>query len=125
MSLRDEEITEVVIGAAIEVHRQLGPGLLESVYRSCLRHELELRECVALPEVPLDLTYKGLLIENGYRMDLVVEGRVVVEVKTVEAVTDLHEAQLLTYLKLSGHRTGLLLNFKTRRLKDGILRRVL
>jgi GxxExxY protein len=123
--LEDETITEVIIGSAIEVHRHLGPGLLESAYRRCLLHELRLRDVPATSEVPLDLTYKGMLIPASYRIDLLVADRVIVEIKTVDTVTPLHEAQLLTYLRLSSRRSGLLLNFKTLRLKDGITRRVL
>ena len=120
MPLHDEDITEVIIGAAIEVHRHLGPGLLESVYPRCLVHELRLRNVPVASEVALDLEYKG-----SYRLDLLVDNRVVVEIKAVDAVTPIHEAQLLTYLRLSGHSAGLLLNFKVKLLKDGITRRVL
>jgi GxxExxY protein len=125
MNLQDEALTDAIIGAAIEVHKHLGPGLLESAYRTCLVHELRLRDVIALPEVCLDLEYKGLIVPASYRLDLLVADRVVVETKAVEKVTPLHEAQLLTYMRLSGRRTGLILNFKVRMLKDGITRRVL
>ncbi|MCA9491531.1 MAG: GxxExxY protein [Myxococcales bacterium] len=125
MALHDEEITEAIIGAAIEVHRHLGPGLLESAYRRCLAHELELRGVEVATEMPVDLRYKRLEIAASYRIDLLVADRVMVEAKTVDQITPLHEAQLLTYLRLSGRKSGLLLNFKVRLLKDGIVRRVL
>lgn len=125
MSLQDEALTEAIIGAAIEVHRHLGPGLLESAYRRCLAHELALRAVPVTSEVSLDLEYKGLRVPAIYRIDLLVADRVVVEVKTVDTFLPIHEAQLLTYLRLSGRTTGLLLNFKVRLLRDGILRRVL
>ena len=113
MALHDEDITEAVIGAAIEVHRHLGPGLLESAYRRCLVHELRLREVAVASEVSIDLEYKGLLVPASYRIDLLVADRVIVEIKAVDPITPLHEAQLLTYLRLSGRKSGLLLNFKS------------
>jgi GxxExxY protein len=125
VALHDEEITEVIIGAAIEVHRHLGPGLLESAYRRCLAHELRLRDVPVLSEVSIDLEYKGLLVPASYRLDLLVADKVIVEVKAVDKVTPIHEAQLLTYLRLSSRKAGLLLNFKVKLLKDGITRRVL
>lgn len=125
MALHDKEITELVIGAAIEVHRYLGPGLLESAYRRCLVHELRLRDVPVLSEVSIDLEYKGLLVPASYRLDLLVADRVIVEVKAVDRVTPIHEAQLLTYLRLSSRKSGLLLNFKVKLLKEGITRRVL
>jgi GxxExxY protein len=125
MPLHDEDVTEQVIGAAIEVHRQLGPGLLESAYRRCLVHEIGLRGIPVASEVPIDLEYKGLLVPACYRIDLLVADRVIVEIKTVDQVTPIHEAQLLTYLRLSRRKTGLLLNFKVKVLRDGITRRVL
>lgn len=125
MPLHDEALTEVIIGAAIEVHRHLGPGLLESAYRRCLVHELRLREVPVASEVSLDLEYKGLLVPASYRLDLLVADRVIVEVKAVDKTTPIHEAQWLTYLRLSGRKAGLLLNFKVKLLKDGITRRVL
>ena len=121
----DEGISRGVLGAAIEVHRQLGPGLLESSYRRCLFHELRLRGMGGLTEVPLPLAYKGLVIEGAYRMDLLVEDSVVIEVKAVDEVIDVHKAQLLTYLRLSGKQTGFILNFNKKTMKEGIVRRVL
>ena len=125
MVLQDEEITEAILGAAIEVHRHLGPGLLESAYRRCLVHELRLRGVAVAEEVILDLEYKGLLVPASYRLDLLAADRVIVEIKAVDHVTAVHEAQLLTYLRLSGRKSGLLLNFKVKLLRDGITRRVL
>lgn len=120
-----DQLTDRVIGLAIDVHRELGPGLLESAYEACLCHELKAAGIAFGHQVPLPVNYKGVWIEAGYRLDLVVERRLVVELKTVEAIAPVHEAQLLTYLKLTGLRTGLLLNFNTPLLKDGIRRMVL
>lgn len=123
--LEHEQLTEQIIGAAIEVHRHLGPGLLESAYRKCMVRELELRELEVQAEVPLPIEYKGISIEPAFRMDLVVNGLVVVELKAVDAFVPVHEAQLLTYLKLSSKKVGLMFNFQSPVLKDGIIRRVL
>jgi GxxExxY protein len=120
-----EQLSEAIIGAAIEVHRQLGPGLLESIYATCLEHELSLRGISSRREVALPINYKGIAFEAGYRIDLLVENTVIVEVKAIETVLPVHEAQLLTYLKLSQKRVGLLINFNVPLLKDGITRRVL
>jgi GxxExxY protein len=117
-------ITETVIGAAIEVHRVLGPGLLESTYQRCLRQELTLREVPFEPELELPVDYKGLRLDVGYRIDLLVAKCVVVEVKSVQGLDKIHEAQLLTYLRLGGWKVGLLINFNVPVLKDGIRRRV-
>ena len=119
-----EELTEQVIGAAIEVHRALGPGLLESAYRHCLCHELTLRGFTVAFEVPLPVFYKGTRVDCGYRLDIVVGDAIVLEIKSVEKVIPIHEAQLLTYLRLSGKRVGLIINFNVPLLKDGITRRV-
>jgi GxxExxY protein len=116
------QLTRQIIGAAIEVHRELGPGLLESAYEECLCHELRLRGLAFERQVPLPLVYKGVKLDCGYRIDVLVERRVVVEVKSVECVLPIHEAQLLTYLKLGGWRVGLLINFNVPLLKDGIRR---
>ena len=120
-----EEITEAIIAAAIEVHRHLGPGLLESAYQQCLRHELALREIHFLHEVPLPVNYKGVNLDCGYRIDILALGQVVVEIKSVEKIDKIHEAQLLTYLKLGGWKVGLLINFNVPLLKNGITRRIL
>ncbi len=108
----------------MEVHKALGPGLLESAYEDCLCRELELQGIAFEKQVPLPVTYKGMTLACGYRMDLVVEGELVVELKAVDALLPIHEAQLLTYLRLSGLKRGLLLNFHVSLLRDGIRRRV-
>jgi GxxExxY protein len=117
--------TSPIIGAAIEVHRNLGPGLLESAYEECLCHELHLRGLDCKRQVPLPLLYKGLRLDCGYKIDLVVQDEVVVELKAVEKLLPVHEAQLLTCLKLTGKRVGLLINFNVPLLTQGIVRRVL
>jgi GxxExxY protein len=120
----DAELTEAIIGAAIEAHRALGPGLLESTYEACLAFELHSRGIEFQRQVEIGVNYKGQSIDCGYRIDLLVENRVVLEIKAVDKLHSVHEAQLLTYLKLSGKRIGLLLNFNVLVLKDGIKRRV-
>jgi len=123
--VRTNELSELVIGAAIEVHKTLGPGLLESTYAACLRRELLLRNIPFTYEVPLPVSYKGELLDCGYRLDFLIDGRLVVELKSVETLDPLHEAQLLTYLKLGGWHVGLLINLNVPVLKNGIRRRVL
>jgi GxxExxY protein len=125
VTLLVESLTETIIGAAIEVHRELGPGLLESVYEECLAHELDLRGVEFRRQVELPVVYKGVALNCCYRMDLVVEDAVVLELKTVEKLLPVHEAQLLTYLRLSGKRIGFLLNFNAALLRDGMKRMVL
>ena len=117
-----DKLTEKVIGCAIEVHRTLGPGLLESAYQVALAHELSLANIQFQMEVPLAIDYKGVKLTCGYRMDLVVEDTLIVELKSVDETKGVHTAQLLTYLKLSGIVTGLIINFNVRRLVDGITR---
>jgi GxxExxY protein len=117
-------LSERVIGAAISVHRELGPGLLESIYEACLCREFDLLGIAYERQVALPVSYKGVQLECGHRMDLVVEGRLVLELKSVEELLPLHEAQLLTYLKLSGIKIGLLININVPVLKDGVRRRV-
>lgn len=119
------QITGDIIGAAIEVHRHLGPGLLESVYQVCLAHEMSNRKLHFEKEFSLPICYKGIDLDVGYRLDFLVERCVVVELKAVEEIQPVHEAQLLTYLKLTGCKAGLLINFNVPVLKDGIKRRVL
>ena len=119
------DLTHEVIGASIEVHRKLGPGLLESAYRRCLRRELLLRGIPYRKEYPLPLEYKGIRLECGYRVDILVSGVVPVEVKSVQALAPIHDAQLLTYLRLGGWRVGLLINFNVVVLKDGIHRKII
>ncbi len=118
-------ITDRIIGCAIEVHRALGPGLLESAYEECLCYELKRNGLHYERQVPLPVTYKEVELDCAYRMDIVVEESVIVELKTVDALLPIHDAQLLTYLKLTGLRTGLLLNFHVTVLRDGIKRHVL
>ncbi len=113
-----------IIGAALEVHRVLGPGLLESSYRKCLCRELEVRHVPYQKEWPLPVNYKGIRLDAGYRMDILVERQIVVEGKSVEALAPIHEAQLLTYLKIGGFKLGLLMNFNVVLLKDGIRRKI-
>jgi GxxExxY protein len=115
-------ITEAIIGGAIQVHRVLGPGLLESAYEACLAFELKKRGLGIEQQKPLPLVYDQVKLDCGYRMDLVVEGAVVVEVKSVDAVAPIHEAQVISYLKLSGCKVALLINFNVLQLKDGIRR---
>ena len=118
-------VSEAVVGAAIEVHRHLGPGLLESAYESCLCRELELRGLSFERQQSLPVSYKGQSVECGYRLDLVVEEVVLAEIKAVEALLPIHQAQLLTYLRLTGLKLGLLLNFNVPVLTQGIRRVVL
>jgi len=118
-------LTDRVIGLAIEVHRALGPGLLESAYEACLCFELCENGISHHRQVPLRVTYKSIRLDCGYRLDNVVEDQLVLELKTVERLLPIHEAQLLTYLKLGGYGTGLLLNFNSSVLKDGLKRMVL
>ena len=115
-------LTERIIGAAIEVHRELGPGLLESTYEVCLLYELECSGLQVRRQVALPVVYKNIRLDQGYRIDMLVDDAVVVELKAVEYILPVHEAQVLSYLKLSGHRIGLLLNFNTALMKDGIRR---
>jgi len=120
-----DPLTAEIIGGAIEVHRSLGPGLLESVYEECLAIELVDRGLVVQKQAALPIVFKDRILDMGYRVDLLVNDSVIIELKAVERVLPVHEAQLLTYLKLSGKRTGLLLNFNSAYMRDGILRRVL
>ena len=125
MMFDNDSLSSNIIGAAIEVHRELGPGLLESACEECLCHELHLRGLIFERQVPLPVQYKGLKLDCGYRLDVVVENVVILELKSVERVLPVHEAQLLTYLKLTGKRVGLIINFNVPVLKDGIVRKVL
>jgi GxxExxY protein len=120
--MKDEEATEGIVGAAIEVHRALGPGLLESVYEECLAMELGLRGIAYARQQPVPLNYKGQRVGTDLRIDLVVNDRVVVELKAVEKLLPVHEAQILTYLRLTQKQIGLLINFNVPLLKDGIRR---
>ncbi len=120
-----DPLTSAIISAALEVHRALGRGLLESAYEECLCHELHIRGLRFLRQVELPIVYKTVRLDCGYRIDLLVEDAVVVELKAVDALTDIHDAQLLTYMKLLHKRVGLLINFNVALLKNGIRRRVL
>jgi GxxExxY protein len=120
-----EELTREILAAATEVHKELGPGLLESAYEECLCHEFSLRRLAFQRQVALPVAYKGVKLDCGYKLDIVVEGKVVLELKSVEQVSPLHKAQLLTYLRLSGKKVGLLMNFNTPLMKDGVVRMVL
>jgi GxxExxY protein len=120
--LSENELSNTILGCAIEVHRQLGPGLLESAYRECLYYELAKAGLDVQKEKPMPIIYKEVKLDHGYRMDLLVNNMVVVEIKTVEAFTGVHTAQVLTYLKLGGYKLGLLLNFHVTTLKSGIKR---
>lgn len=120
-----DPVTSAIISAAIDVHKVLGPGLLESVYETCLCHELQLRGLAFERQKVLPVLYKGIRLDTGLRIDLVVCDAVVVELKCVDALAPVHEAQLLTYMRLAGIRTGLLLNFYRAKMVDGIKRMVL
>lgn len=120
----ENELSKKIIGCAIEVHKALGPGLLESAYEECLHYELQSSGLKVQRQKPLPVVYKEIKLEAGYRVDLLVEDSVVIELKSVEALNDVHTAQVLTYLKLSGCKLGLLMNFNVLRLVDGIRRLV-
>ena len=120
----ENEISERILGCAIEVHKALGPGLLESAYEECLFYEIYQLGLKVEKQKPLPLIYKEIKLEVGYRLDLIVENKVVVDIKSVEALNDIHIAQVLTYLKLSGCKLGLLINFNVLKVKDGIKRLV-
>ena len=117
-----DELTKGIIGAAIEVHRALGPGLLESAYEACLAYELSQRGLKFVQQKPLPVVYKGVQLDCGYRLDMLVEDLVILEIKAVEQLTPLHDAQLLSYLQLSGCEVGLIMNFNVNLLKKGIRR---
>jgi GxxExxY protein len=125
LTRENDALTQKIIGFAIEVHRQLGPGLLESAYEECLCFELKHANLAFRRQVSLPIVYKTVRLDCGYRLDVVVENQVILELKTVEHLLPIHEAQMLTYLKLSGVATGLLLNFNSAVLKDGLRRLVL
>jgi GxxExxY protein len=120
----DNDLTRQIIGAAMKVHSVLGPGLLESAYRTCLCHELQLQGLRVEKEAPIPIVYGGIVLDVGYRADILVERKVLVETKAVQKTLPLHEAQLLSHLRLSHHRVGLLINFNVRHLRHGITRMV-
>ena len=119
------ELSRVIVGSAIEVHRQLGPGLLESAYQKCLYYELRIKGLNVEAEKPVPIIYKDVKLDYGYRIDLLVEKRIVIKIKTVETFTDVHTAQVLTYLRLGGYKLGLLFNFHVLALKYGIKRLII
>ncbi len=119
---RLNELSSVVVDAAVVVHRELGPGLLESIYEACVAKELELRGVPVERQVQVPVVYRGCRLEPALRLDLLIGGSLVVEIKAVEALLPIHSAQLLTYLKLSGHRLGLLINFNVKTIRNGIKR---
>jgi GxxExxY protein len=123
--LLQEQLTEQILGAAIEVHKGLGPGMLESAYEQCLCRELNLRNIAFRRQVEMPVTYKGVKLDCGYCIDMIVDGQVIMELKSVEHLSPVHEAQLLTYMRLSGIKIGFLINFNVALLKRGIVRRVL
>ena len=125
MEKQFEPLSGQVIGCAIEVHRFLGPGLLESSYQRCLSRELELNGIAHTCEAPLPIEYKGISLECGYRVDLLVQGALIIELKSVKRIDPIHEAQIITYMKLSGIQIGLIFNFNVTKLKDGMKRYVL
>lgn len=120
--MNDNQITELIIGCAIKVHRTLGPGLLESAYQECLYYELNKTQLTVIKEKPLPLIYEDVQLNCGYRIDLLVENRIVIELKAVELLNEVHLAQILTYLKLTKCKYGLLLNFNVAKMTDGIRR---
>jgi GxxExxY protein len=122
MEKTENELSNIIIGCAIEVHRQLGPGLLESAYQECLYFELKNQGLNVVKEKPMPIVYKDVKLDHGYRLDLLVNNKVVIEIKTVETFTEVHTAQVLTYLKLGKYKLGLLLNFYVSSLKNGIKR---
>lgn len=121
----ENKLSNIILGCAIEVHKQLGPGLLESAYQECLFYELNNVGLTVQKEKALPIAYKDLKLDHGYRIDLLVENKVVIEIKTVESFNDVHLAQVLTYLKLGNYKLGLLLNFHVTTLKNGIRRVIL
>ncbi|MBI4320026.1 MAG: GxxExxY protein [Chloroflexi bacterium] len=123
--LTEEALTDSILGAAIGAHKTLGPGLLESAYEECLCRELSLRQISYERQVDLPLKYKDVQLDCGYRLDLVVEDKVIVELKCIERLLPIHHAQLMTYVRLANKKVGLLINFNSPILKDGIVRRVL
>jgi GxxExxY protein len=123
--LRYEELTEKILGAAIEVHKALGPGLLESAYEECLCHELNLRGLRFQRQIKVPVIYKGISLDCGYQLDIIVEETVILELKSIERITSIHEAQLLTYMKLLRKPVGFIINFNVAVLRTAIVRKVL
>ena len=120
--MEQDFLTQQIIGCAIEVHKQLGPGLLETSYEACLMHELTTNKIFAKNQVCLPISYKGELIQAGYRLDILIPNRLIIELKAVDKLAPIHTAQIITYLKLSNIKTGLLINFNVKKLTDGLKR---
>lgn len=120
--MNENQLSGIIIGCALEVHRELGPGLLESAYEVCMMHELKREGLSVSQQVPLPIVYKGVRLEAGYKLDIVVENSVILELKSVDYLADIHTAQLLTYLKLKNLKLGLLINFNTVLIRNGIKR---
>lgn len=120
--VENDKLTELIIGAAIQVHREIGPGLLESTYETCLCYELSLLNIKFERQKSFPIIYKGMKLDSGYRLDLIVENQVVVEIKSVSLLLPVHEAQLLSYIRQIGRGRGLLINFNVKMLKDGLRR---
>ena len=120
--MTENEYSNIIIGCAIEVHRHLGPGLLESAYQKCLLYELQSKGLMVQEEVSMPIVYKEIKLDHGYRIDLLVENKVVIEIKAIDSLNDVHTAQMLTYLRLGNYKLGLLLNFHVTVLKNGIKR---
>lgn len=123
--MTDDEISNIIIGCAIEVHKALGPGLLESAYEKCLKYELENKNLNVKNQLSIPIKYKNIFVDCAYRIDLLVEDRVIVELKTVEKILPIHQSQLLTYLRFKELKLGLIINFNVRLVKDGIERLIL
>ena len=123
--MTENELSNIIIGCAIEVHKQLGPGLLESAYQECLLYELGKAGLSTKKEKPMPIVYKEVKLDHGYRIDILVEEKVVIEIKTVDTLMDVHTAQVLTYLRLGNYKLGLLLNFHVSKLKNGIKRLII
>jgi len=119
-NMKFSELSNKVIGAAIEVHKQLGPGLLESTYHQCLCHELKINHIEFKSELPMPVTYKGIKLDCGYRIDLLIEDEIIVELKSVERLMPIHDAQILSYMKIAKIKQGFLINFNVKLLKDGL-----
>ena len=122
--MTENEIGDAIVSAAFKVHSVVGPGLLESAYEACLLRELQRRQVAARPQVPIPIRYEDVTIDNAYRLDLLVEDRVAVELKTIQTILPIHKAQLLSYLRLGGFKLGYLLNFHVAQMRDGIVRMV-
>ncbi len=120
--MTENEISKIVFECALKVHKSLGPGLLESAYEECLYFELKKSDLIVKKQKPLPLIYEEVKLEIGYRVDLIIENKVIIEIKSVDSLNDIHMAQILTYLKLSGCKLGMLINFNVLLIKDGIRR---